>query len=151
LPVGSFDSLVTLASRAARAITESASGLTAPPGQRWYSRLQLRRDYDLWLIVWGSEAGVALHDHGGSAGALSVVSGILTEQRAGEDSGPGDLLLAGESRGFGSGTQHAVKNSGIQSAVSVHAYAPALTTMNFFDDPARSPRVERVARPEARW
>jgi hypothetical protein len=36
---------------------------------------------DVWLISWATEQATELHDHAGSLGALTVVSGSLVEER----------------------------------------------------------------------
>jgi hypothetical protein len=37
--------------------------------------------YDVWLVGWPPGTGVEPHDHGASAGALTVIKGTLTEYR----------------------------------------------------------------------
>ena len=49
------------------------------PRQRWYDRLDTADDHEVWLLTWLPGQGTDLHDHGGSAGAFVVVSGVLTE------------------------------------------------------------------------
>ena len=38
--------------------------------ERWFRRLSITDDYDVWLIGWYGRQGVDLHDHGGSAGGF---------------------------------------------------------------------------------
>lgn len=102
---------------------------------RWHQRLYRDRRLDIWLISWMPTQGTQLHDHGGSSGALAVLSGQLNEavfRPAG-----GALMeyrrSAGAAVGFGPGYVHDVRNLSDEPAVSVHAYSPPLTSMNFYD------------------
>lgn len=52
-----------------------------PEDERWYTRLDGNDELDVWLISWVPDRSTELHDHGGSLGALTVVSGALTETR----------------------------------------------------------------------
>ncbi|MET0415887.1 MAG: cysteine dioxygenase, partial [Actinoplanes sp.] len=42
------------------------------PSERWYHRLALTDDHEVWLLTWLPGQGTELHDHGGSAGAFHV-------------------------------------------------------------------------------
>ncbi len=105
--------------------------------ERWHQRLYRDQRVDLWLISWLPSQGTQLHDHGGSGGAFTVLSGELTEAiyrpgAAGQSlidlaRGPADSI------GFGPHYVHDVRNLCDRPAVSVHAYSPPLTTMNFYD------------------
>jgi hypothetical protein len=114
--------------------------------ERWHQRIYRDGRLDIWLISWMSEQGTQLHDHGGSCGSFTVISGALTEAvatraparhgewAAGRRSSVVDRVRsAGDSVGFGRRYIHDVRNLGGDPAVSVHAYSPPLTTMNFFD------------------
>ena len=46
---------------------------------RSYDMLELDDHLEVWAIHWPTGQGLELHDHGGSAGALLVVQGSLTE------------------------------------------------------------------------
>jgi hypothetical protein len=103
--------------------------------QRWHQRLYRDRRVDVWLISWLPSQGTQLHDHGGSAGAFTVLDGELTEAIH----QPGRATLrdlhrpAGDSVGFGRHYVHDVRNLSDRPAVSVHAYSAPLTSMNFYD------------------
>jgi hypothetical protein len=106
-------------------------------GRSW--RLVARTvDFDAWLIAWPVGGAVELHDHGGSGGAVSVITGTLTEAVPRRD-GTGRLSLvrnelhAQTTLGFGTGHVHDVTNQSAGPAVSLHVYSPALTSMTFFD------------------
>jgi hypothetical protein len=47
--------------------------------ERWSLRLHGDNEVDVWLITWLQEQSTAMHDHGGSAGAFTVVHGTLRE------------------------------------------------------------------------
>ena len=50
---------------------------TWDPVERWSTRLESDDDLDLWLISWTPDRSTDLHDHAGSLGALTVLSGAL--------------------------------------------------------------------------
>ena len=106
---------------------------------RWFTRLILSETYDAWLIGWWPGQGVALHDHGASAGALCVVDGELVETVAAPDASlERHTLVRGSVADFGPGEVHAVANCGHRVATSIHVYTPALTTMAFFGTSGRA-------------
>jgi predicted metal-dependent enzyme (double-stranded beta helix superfamily) len=106
------------------------------PVSRYYARLALTREHEAWLLTWVPGQGTDWHDHGGSAGAFTVVRGALTEEHAvlqGEESAvvaSSRELGTGSLRPFGTRHVHRVTNTGLEPAVSIHVYAPALTRMN---------------------
>jgi hypothetical protein len=102
------------------------------PGQRWYHRIAQATDHEVWLLTWLPGQGTDVHDHGGSAGAFHVLSGSLTEDTV----APGTPVRItarefgeGTGRRFGSRHVHRITNRSVRPAISVHVYAPALTTM----------------------
>ena len=99
--------------------------------QRWYRRLYADPFVDVWLISWAVEQATELHDHAGSLGALTVVSGELQEQRwvPAERGLRTRRLRAGKGATFALGHVHDVVNSEPRHAVSVHAYSPPLTAI----------------------
>jgi predicted metal-dependent enzyme (double-stranded beta helix superfamily) len=106
------------------------------PVERWYHRLATHDDHEVWLLTWLPGQGTELHDHGGSAGAFTVVSGALSERVA---VGAGDRLrlarhtfTAGTGHRFGTSHIHRVSNDGDRPAVSIHVYGPVLRTMNWY-------------------
>ena len=108
------------------------------PAGRWYEQLHLDGSHEVWLISWlpGQETG--FHDHGGAAGAFTVVLGTLMESRVLGSSAAGQVLAkpigAGGTRAFGPRYIHNVRNSAASSvAVSVHAYSPPLSAMTRYE------------------
>jgi len=118
------------------------------PERRWYQLLRVDDFVDVWLISWATEQAAELHDHAGSLGALTVVSGRLLEQRWVGDGLRSRSLRAGRSVGFGLGHVHDVGNPAPEPAISVHAYSPPLTAMSYYA--VAEPRPDAAAGPGAR-
>ncbi len=104
------------------------------PRGRWYHRLTVADDHEVWLLTWLPGQGTDLHDHGGSAGAFLIFSGTLTEDTV--TTNPGEApqlnpreLTEGTGRRFGPRHIHRVTNNSSRPAISIHVYSPALTTM----------------------
>ena len=109
------------------------------PISRYYARLAKQPDYEAWLLTWVPGQGTDWHDHGGSAGAFVVLRGALTEQhalvaphQAARVQPEPHVLAEGSLRSFGRKHLHRVTNLGLEPAVSLHVYAPALTEMNSY-------------------
>ena len=138
--------LAALTRSVAAQVRTGAHAVVLDPDRRWYQRLHADPYVDVWLISWVAEQATELHDHAGSLGALTVVSGELTEQRWVPSDGAlrTRRLRAGRGAGFGLGHVHDVVNTRSEHAVSVHAYSPPLTAMSYYavdDDRAlRRPR-----------
>jgi predicted metal-dependent enzyme (double-stranded beta helix superfamily) len=108
------------------------------PAGRWYERIHLDDNYEVWVISWLPGQATGFHDHGGSSGAFSVVWGTLTERRVLGGETPGQVLArpveAGGLRSFGPRYIHDVHNAAASAvAVSVHAYSPPLPEMTRYD------------------
>ena len=136
-----------------------AGGL--PADTRWYRRLHADDDLDVWLISWAPGHATELHDHGGSIGALTVLSGSLHEYRWDGERLRQRLLESGDQAAFPLGWVHDVSSAGSVSSsgrasletLSVHAYSPPLTTMSYYEvtprQALRRVRSEITATPEA--
>src|SRR5271169_1738423 len=118
--------LATVVERLADRQTEWLTRVRLNPAGRWYEQIHLDDLHEVWLISWlpGQETG--FHDHGGAAGAFTVVLGALTESRVIGGSTSGQVLAkpvkAGATRSFGPRYIHNVHNGAKSSlAVSVHA------------------------------
>lgn len=100
---------------------------------RHYTRLLARPGWEAWLLTWLPDQATGLHDHGGSAGAFTVLEGALAETVLAADA-DGRLTRRvrsygrGAVRPFGARHVHDVAATG-GPAVSLHVYAPALTRM----------------------
>lgn len=99
------------------------------PARRWYTRLDVAGDHEVWLLTWLPGQGTDLHDHGGSAGAFTVVSGELVEQTVRGGELVSSAYGPGEGHRFGAHFVHRIVNASDRPAVTVHAYGPALTAM----------------------
>ncbi len=109
-------------------------GVDSDADERWHVRLHRDEQVDIWLISWTTDQGTQLHDHGGSSGAFTVVSGELSETiwTPGADSLTETPRSAGDTVVFGERV-HDVRNLASETAVSVHAYSPPLSLMNYYD------------------
>jgi predicted metal-dependent enzyme (double-stranded beta helix superfamily) len=104
------------------------------PARRWYHRMELTSEYEVWLLSWQPGQGTGFHDHGGSAGAFAVALGQLQEQtvRASRQVAA-RTISTGAVRSFGVRFVHHVGNTSAAPAVSVHAYSPPLAQMRRFE------------------
>jgi quercetin dioxygenase-like cupin family protein len=82
----------------------------------------------VWLLSWPARTQNGWHDHGDSAGAFQVVSGTLLEQTSSGYRRQFRTLVAGEGRTFQQNHIHHLGNVRMGTALSVHVYAPRLTT-----------------------
>jgi rhodanese-related sulfurtransferase/mannose-6-phosphate isomerase-like protein (cupin superfamily) len=120
---------------------------------RWYERLYQGSDHDIWVISWLPGQSTGFHDHGESAGAFVLATGVLEEHR------PGQHPLAihpGEPRAFGRDYAHDVRNVSLGPAVSIHAYSPPLHEMNEYELEGsqlvpRESASERAERLDQEW
>ena len=146
----SLDELVELTRITAAQVRSGAHTVQFDEINRWSVRLHSDDFADVWLISWTQEQSTELHDHAGSLGALTVVSGELTERywTLDDDGRPGlrsHQLPTSTEIGFAVGHVHDVVNTQVQPAVSVHAYSPPLTAMAYYEvDPVGSLRRTRT-------
>ncbi|GAB3081191.1 cysteine dioxygenase [Nocardioides zeae] len=93
--------------------------------------LELRSTPDLqvWLLTWPPGFSTGWHDHGESRGAYATLRGRLTENTWALGDPTPWYVGRGESRAYTTGHVHEVRNETATTALSVHAYAPRLTTM----------------------
>ncbi len=120
---------------------------------RWFSRLELTEDYEIWLLSWLPGQRTGLHDHGEAAGAFAVAQGALRETLA----RPGSLQLRhrpapeGTVRSFGEQHLHDMANVSAVPAVSVHAYSPPLTAMRRYEMTSSGLTLVRTDHAELDW
>jgi hypothetical protein len=132
-----------------------ADGISAE--RRWFTRLRCDDELDVWLISWAPGQATELHDHCGSLGAMTVISGALHEYRWAGDRLRHRRLVAGDQAAFPLGWVHDVgwappEDSAATPTLSVHAYSPPLTAMSYYEitarDTLRRVRTELTDAPE---
>ena len=115
------------------------------PRQRTFHRLVADPHVTAWLICWMPGHDTGFHDHDGSAGAVVVLQGLISEARLtvrGEARaqvyGPGEVLA------FGPADIHRVRHHGFLPSTTIHAYSPTLRTMGAYvaDERGRLQRHE---------
>ena len=140
-----------------------------PDAARWFTRIYGDDEVDIWLISWVPGHATELHDHGGSLGALTVLSGSLNEFRWEGRGLRRRRLDAGDQAGFPLGWVHDVvwaprpvprpvpapiagPSAAVQPTLSVHAYSPPLTAMSYYEisdrNTLRRQRTELTDQPE---
>ena len=133
-----------------------------PRTERWFTRIRGDDEVDVWLISWVPGHPTELHDHGGSLGALTVLSGALNEYRWDGRQLRRRRLDAGDQAGFPLGWVHDVvwaprpvaerASAPEQPTLSVHAYSPPLTAMSYYEitdrNTLRRQRTELTDQPE---
>jgi len=112
-------------------------------GRRWYQRLELAHDHEVWLLSWLPGQGTGFHDHGAAAGAFAVAEGQVLERTVGAGSGQAaargpvlprhQAVHQGGVRSFGPRYVHDVVNASGDPAITVHAYSPPLTVMRRYE------------------
>ena len=141
--------------------------LHVDPDRRWYTRLTVGDGWEAWLLTWLPGQGTDLHDHGGSSGAFTVLSGELQELTPAPTStdptrmssrvlrAPQQLEAkrVGRSvRAFGSSHIHQVIGVGDTAAASLHVYGPVLSVMNRYTlDTERGPVIAVTERAGQDW
>jgi hypothetical protein len=139
-----------------------------PDTARWFTRVHGDDELDIWLISWVPGHATELHDHGGSLGALTVLSGSLNEFRWDGRGLRRRRLDAGDQAGFPLGWVHdvvwaprpvptpiagpAATATPVRPTLSVHAYSPPLTAMSYYEitdrNTLRRRRTELTDQPE---
>jgi hypothetical protein len=100
-----------------------------PPEGRHYVSLYRDDHLDVWLLCWTASSDTGWHDHDGSAGAVLVVTGALTESKPRISGVPVEVLMpAGGSFTYDPDHIHRLTSAAAQS-VSIHAYSPPLRRM----------------------
>jgi len=115
------------------ALNPNLRALLPESDHRTWARLAGDARMDVWLISWPDGTETGWHDHGDATGAFAVASGLVIEQTWALGAVQHRTLGAGDARGFGRQHVHNVLGAGPGRALTVHAYAPALTTMGRFD------------------
>jgi predicted metal-dependent enzyme (double-stranded beta helix superfamily) len=121
--------------------------------RRWYRRLELADDYEIWLLSWLPGQGTGFHDHGHAAGAFAVAQGQVRECTvpAGHVRVRERTVAAGRIRSFGPQYVHDVTNAAAEPAVTVHAYSPPLSAMRRYELTGTGLVQTATARAEQDW
>jgi hypothetical protein len=103
--------------------------------RRWFRRIELTDEYEIWLLSWLPGQHTGFHDHGRTRGAFAVAQGELRETLAtpGSTRTRRRAAVQGSITRFGGEHLHDVGNVGGQPAVSVHAYSPPLSAMRRYE------------------
>ncbi|EOD63186.1 cysteine dioxygenase [Amycolatopsis vancoresmycina] len=115
------------------------------PDERFATLVAKDEQQEVWLMSWLPGQRTDLHDHAFASGAFTVVGGHLTEavaRSAPDGRAVTELhaLSAGQSRVFGPGYVHEVRNDGPDPAISVHVYRDAGRAMRPYHlDPVEGP------------
>jgi len=122
-------------------------------GHRWFRRLALADDYEIWLLSWLPGQHTGFHDHGEARGAFAVAEGELQEALARPGSSHVEFrrARAGSVTRFGAQHLHDAGNASSVPAVSVHAYSPPLTAMRRYQMTAAGLALVRTDRAELDW
>jgi predicted metal-dependent enzyme (double-stranded beta helix superfamily) len=121
--------------------------------ERWFSRLELTEDYEIWLLSWLPGQRTGLHDHGEATGAFAIAQGELQETLA----RPGSRQLRhrparqGTVRYFGERHLHDMANVSAAPAISLHAYSPPLTAMRRYEMRPSGLALVRTDHAELDW
>lgn len=109
----------------------------AQPRRRQWDLMVASDTFEAWVIGWPPGGSIALHDHGGSAGAVVVATGELLETRVSRTHS-GDVVLRTRSLQQGGSIRidgndvHDIVNASTSTAISVHVYAPRMTSMTYY-------------------
>jgi quercetin dioxygenase-like cupin family protein len=106
------------------------------PAERRPLRLVATEAYEVWVIGWTHGQHVRPHDHGGSAAAVLVVEGELTEVTL---LGNRRRLVPGHVHLLGPHVVHDVLNRTDVPATSIHVYSPPLRVMTYYDEDTWEP------------
>jgi hypothetical protein len=103
------------------------------PDRRSYAQVWRDGSVDVWVIAWMRDHDTGYHDHDLSAGAFTVVSGLLVEERLVLGGAPRRRVMrAGETVDFAASHVHRVRHEADAPAVSLHAYSPPLRRMGAY-------------------
>jgi quercetin dioxygenase-like cupin family protein len=118
-----------LAEQAARLAGEIQVTGHSPGGPpvAWQVPLLLAGDVEVWLLGWPAGQTTPAHDHGGSAVAVTVVEGALSEECLDPTiwtTSRRTTWRAGQTTVFPPGHVHVLGAAGDRPAVAVHAWSP---------------------------
>ena len=112
---------------------ELASMVDPDESESSWVELDSTPDLQIWLLSWPTGTHNEWHDHGQSVGAFQVVRGTLLEQTSRSNRREFRTLIAGEGRSFEQNHIHHLANVRVGTALSVHVYAPRLSTSTRYE------------------
>ncbi len=121
--------------------------------ERWFERMELTDNYEIWLLSWLPSQHTGFHDHGEAAGAFAVAQGELQERTASPGSRKVKYRTAaqGTVSAFGPRHLHDMGNVSSAPAISVHAYSPPLTAMRRYQMTPSGLTLVRTEHAELDW
>ena len=127
------DQLLTFAASLAGDHAGWAPHVRHDPAQRTYRRLVALPHVTAYLICWMPGHDTGFHDHDGAAGAVTVVRGVVAEERLCLGGPPAvRIARAGDAFAFGGADIHRVRHAGTEPAVTIHVYSPMLRRMGAY-------------------
>ena len=100
--------------------------------QRVFEQVLDEPSVEAWLICWMPGHDTGFHDHDLSSGAVTVLSGAVTEERLGLGSTTSNVYLPGDTFDFTAAEIHRVTHHGSAPAVTLHAYSPRLRRLGAY-------------------
>ncbi|MGO8957886.1 MAG: cysteine dioxygenase [Streptosporangiaceae bacterium] len=121
--------------------------------RRWFHRLTLAAEYEIWLLSWLPGQRTGFHDHGSACGAFTVARGQLLETlgRPGCDRLRQRVATQGSVTRFGGHHLHDVRSNSQEPAISVHAYSPPLSAMRRYEMTGSGLTLFGTERAEQDW
>lgn len=107
--------------------------------------------HQIWLLSWPAGTHNGWHDHGECAGAFQVVRGTLLEQTSNKHRREFRTIVTGEGRSFEQNHIHNLANVRTGTALSVHVYAPRLTTTTQYAITPTGLQSRAVAKADLNW
>ena len=122
-------------------------------GSRWFRRLTLAEEYEIWLLTWLPGQRTGFHDHGRARGAFTVARGELHETLGAPGSTQLRRRIAGQGSvtSFGGHHLHDVSCNSAEPAISVHAYSPPLSAMRRYEMTDTGLTLVGIDRAEQNW
>jgi Cysteine dioxygenase type I len=120
---------------------------------RWFHRLALAPDCEIWLLSWLPGQRTGFHDHGPARGAFTVTRGNLVETLAmpGSRQFRRRVAAQGSVTTFGGHHLHDVGCDPAEPAISVHAYSPPLSAMRKYQVTGAGLEFVGTERAEQDW
>jgi quercetin dioxygenase-like cupin family protein len=118
-------------------------------GERVHALLHRDEEIEVYVVCWTAGHDTGFHDHDESAAAITVLAGMVAEERLTLGGPVATALAAGDTVTIAREAIHRVRHTGELPAVTLHAYSPPLQRVGTYevaDDGAllRHPRPSDV-------